>query len=125
MCLRYARYAYVTYLHTGVYGYYVTYVARNTLRTLRRVETGFYSSSHTATSVFRRLTTNLSIFAIDVTKIKTQRTSTITSLSHCMAQPSINKTVWPGSIGAVVTSIERCDWLSRMAAIFDPSKPIP
>jgi len=37
-----------------------------------------------STSVFRRLTTNLSIFAIDVTKIKTQRTSTITSLSHCM-----------------------------------------
>ena len=45
MCLRYARYAYVTYLHTGfiyvrVYGYYVTYVARNTLRTLRRVDMG-------------------------------------------------------------------------------------
>ena len=50
MCLRYARYAYVTYLHTGViyvrvYDYYVTYVARNTLRTLRRVETGLNNVS--------------------------------------------------------------------------------
>jgi len=50
MCLRYARYAYVTYLHTGViyvrvYGYYVTYVARNTLRTLRKVETGLYAAN--------------------------------------------------------------------------------